>query len=486
VHDDTIDALHAALGPGGLLRGDEIEARHCGDLHGRSGERPIAVARPRDTAQVARVLTLCHAARLPVVTHGGRSGLVRACLPRAGELVLTTERMSAIEEVDADDSTATVQAGVILQSLEERLQPEGLLFPLDLGGRGSCTIGGNIATNAGGNRVIRYGMTRDLVLGLEAVLADGTVLDGLRPYVKNNTGVDLKQLFIGTEGVLGVVTRAVLRLVPLPGATAVAFCGLASFDQVRALLRHLRRRLRGDLTAFEVLWKDYYSRYLTLPAARRSLPDAHAFYVLTEGSASRDDALQERFEQILGEAIADGVVEDAVLAKSGNEARELWEMRDRAMDVSATMGPHSGFDISLRVAQMSPFADELAQLARELDTSSETLVFGHAGDGNLHVGVSAPRSVSRDDIERAVYGLVRRYRGSISAEHGIGITRLPYLGYTRSDDEIATMRALKHTLDPHWILNPGRLLAEPQATHGRSTGAAGVAVINPWKEVQER
>lgn len=464
MHERTLSDLHTFLGPDGLLLGDRIGERHRGDIHGNLGVPPIAVARPRDTAEVSRVLATCSAAGIPVVTHGGRSGLVLSCSTREGELVLSTERMTAIESIDPDACTAVVQAGVVLQTLQERLEPDGLSFPLDLGGRGSCTIGGNIATNAGGNRVIRYGMTRELVLGIEAVLADGTVLDGLKPFIKNNTGVDLKQLFIGSEGVLGVVTRAVLRLIPKPQDTAVALCGLADFAQVRALLRHLRQRLGGDLTAFEVLWKDYYTRYLTLQKARLAMPDAHDFYVLVETSGSRDDGLQERFERALGEAIEQEIVENAVVAKSGAESLQLWEMRDLALEVSRTMGPSSGFDVSLRIADMAAFAGDLAALARGIDARCETLVFGHAGDGNLHLGVSHPLEVAdgKSRVESAVYDLVRRYGGSVSAEHGIGVTRLAYLGHTRTEAEIATMRALKNTLDPDWILNPGRVfLREP-------------------------
>jgi len=456
----TLVTLGEILGPSGLLVGDDIGDRHRGDIHGNLGEPPIAVARPRDTAQVSQVLAACNAAGIPVVTHGGRSGLVLSCATRAGELVLSTERMTGIESIDADACTATVQAGVVLQTLQERLEPEGLSFPLDLGGRGSCTIGGNIATNAGGNRVIRYGMTRDLVLGLEVVLSDGTVLDGLKPFIKNNTGVDLKQLFIGSEGVLGVVTRAVLRLVPKPEDTAVALCGLAGFDGVRALLRHLRRRLGGDLTAFEVLWQGYYTRYLGLHPAGAPMPDAHRFYVLTESSGSGGDGLQERFERALADAIDEGIVDDAVIAKSGSEAAALWHMRDLAIEVSRTLGPHVGFDVSLRIADMDAFAGELEAVACGLGAGCQTLVFGHAGDGNLHLAVSHSQDTGVDKaaVEEAVYDLVRRYGGSISAEHGIGISRRAYLGHTRTSAEIDAMRALKRTLDPYGILNRDRVL----------------------------
>ncbi|MEN9313788.1 MAG: hypothetical protein RIS35_181 [Pseudomonadota bacterium] len=462
--------LERILGPGGLLLGDAIDARYREDLLGRAGECPVAVIRPRNTDEVSQALKLCNDAGVPVCTQGGRSGLVQSVLPHPGEVVLSMELMNAVESIDADAATAIVQSGVVLQALQEKLEPHGLAFPLDLGGRGSCTIGGNASTNAGGNRVIRYGMTRDLILGLEAVLADGTVLDGLKPFVKNNTGTDLKHLFIGSEGTLGVITRLVLRLVPKPTATGVAFCGLAGFGQVRALLRHLRAELGGELTAFEVLWKDYYTRFLVLKPGMGSMPDAHPFYVLTEASGSDEAALRERFERALGAALEQGILDDAVIAKSGAEGEALWHMRDMAVEVGGTLGPHAAFDVSLRIADMERFAVELDAAARALDARCATLVFGHAGDGNLHLAVARPRDL--DDgykrIERAVYALVRQYGGSVSAEHGIGMSRREYLGHTRTPAEIEVMRALKRTLDPKNTLNPDRVIARDARGNAQS------------------
>lgn len=461
MHESALNELREALGPDGLVAGPAIDERYLRDINGQMGERPLALARPRDTAGVAQVLRVCNAAGIPVVPQGGQTGLVLSCRTSSNELLLSTDRMNAIESVDPDGGTALVQAGVVLQVLQEHLEPQGLSFPLDLGARGSCTIGGNIATNAGGNRVIRYGMTRDLVLGLEVVLADGTVLDGLRPYIKNNTGVDLKQLFIGTEGVLGVITRAVLRLVPLPAQVLVAFCALPDFDHVRALLRHLRARLGGNLTAFEVLWQDYYTRYLTLRHSRPPLPDAHDFYVLVEASGSAQDDLQSLLEDALGEAMEQDIIDNVVVAKSAGESEDIWHMRDSAVDVARTTGSHSSFDVSLRIAEMAAFADELEGVVQGISPDAQVVIFGHAGDGNLHliIGWGKAGKAIKKPLETAVYELVRRYAGSVSAEHGIGVARLPYLGHTRSAAEIRTMQTLKHALDPNGILMPGRVLA---------------------------
>ncbi|MCP5264862.1 MAG: FAD-binding oxidoreductase [Burkholderiaceae bacterium] len=457
----VVDALRAAIGRAAVLVDGDIDERFLLDVLGNRGEAPLAVVRPASTDEVSKTLAICNDLGVAVVPQGGRTGLVRATLPQRGEVVLAMERMNRIEHIDVDAGTAIVQAGVVLQALHDALEPHGLAFPLDLGGRGSCTIGGNISTNAGGNRVIRYGMARDQVLGLEAVLADGTVLDGLKPFIKNNTGIDLKHLFIGSEGVLGVVTRLALRLIPRPAAASVAFCGLSDFAAVRALLRHLRARLSGDLTAFEVLWKDYYTRYLTLHQGAVPMPDAHEFYVLVESSTGDDEASQARFEQALHDAIDEGIVADAVVAKSGVESNTLWTMRDMALEVGMTLGSHCGFDVSLRIADMDAFANELADAARKLHPDSRVLVYGHAGDGNLHVAFSRPPDMQQtfEDINAVVYGLVARLGGSTSAEHGIGMSRRAWLGHTRTPAEIEAMRAIKRTLDPRNTLNPDRIFA---------------------------
>ena len=367
--------------------------------------------------------------------------------------------MSAIESVDADAGMATVQAGVILQTLQEHVDAMGFLFPLDLGGRGSCTIGGNIATNAGGNRVIRYGMTRELVIGLEAVLADGTVLDGLTPVIKNNTGPDLKQLFIGSEGVLGVVTRAILRLVPKPADRAVALCAAPDFLSIRALLRRARSGLGGELTAFEVMWNSYYSRAVQVAGKAPPIAGGHPFYALVEASGADAAVLSRRLESTLNAALEDGSVLDAVVAKSSAEIDHLWHLRDISIEVSRLMLPLVPFDVSVPVAAMEPFVNRLNAAVLALDPRCDTLVFGHVGDGNLHIGVHRPeeRPELFERIEETVYSLVGEYRGSVSAEHGIGVLKRDFLHHTRSHAEIAAMRALKRALDPKGILNPGRI-----------------------------
>lgn len=459
---DALRALQQDLGPRGFLGGTDIDERYLVDIKGRRGAVPLAVLRPAGTAEVARALKLCHAAEIPVVTQGGRTGLVLSHLPQPGEVVLSMERMNAIEEIDADAAMARVQCGAVLQAIQDRVAAAGLLFPLDLGARGSCTIGGNISTNAGGNRVIRYGMTRELIVGLEAVLADGTVLDGLKPVIKNNTGVDLKHLFIGTEGIMGVVTRAILRLVPRPAERNVALCALPSFGAVRALLRQARQRLGGELTAFEVMWDSYFSRAVTLVPKTPPLAPGQPYYALVEAS-SIEAGGAERLERLLHEALEAGVVSDAVIAKSGAEVEAIWKLRDLSVEVNSLIAPLVTFDVSLPIADMERFVPQFQDAARAIDARCETIVYGHLGDGNLHLTVHQPaeRPETVRMIQEAVYALVGRWGGSISAEHGIGVAKRDFLPHSRSRAEIAAMHALKNALDPKHLLNRGRILEHP-------------------------
>jgi FAD/FMN-containing dehydrogenase len=456
-----IDDLRAAFDTTTVLTGADIGARYHTDMAGVAVAPPLAVMRPRSTEDVSAFLKLCHDARVPVTTQGGMTGLVRATMPLAGEIVLSMERMNAIEEVDTGGGVVITQTGVPLQKLQERVGENGFMFPLDLGARGSCTIGGNISTNAGGNRVIRYGMTRDLVLGLEAVLADGTILKGVRKYIKNNTGIDLKQLFVGTEGTLGVVTRAALRIFPAPAEQQVALCALESFDKVRALLDLARTRLAGDLTAFEVMWNEYYRLTTELvKGVAAPLPTSHPFYVLLEASGSDAERIRSDLEAMLETALEPGIILDATIASSGAAAAAIWKIRDSSVELGRAIGPNGvGFDISLAIGEMQAFADTVnRELKEKIDPAAYAIVFGHAGDGNLHVNVRYSPAVDKyEEVSKLVYGLTADFAGSISAEHGIGLLKRPYLKLSRTEGEIETMRTLKRALDPHGILNPGRI-----------------------------
>jgi FAD/FMN-containing dehydrogenase len=456
VATDLIERLRSSLSDGTVLTGDEAAAAAASPWT-RLG-MPRAVLRPRSTDEVATILRLAHAAGQPVTAWGGKTGLVEGC--RAdGALALSLERMNKIEAIDAGAGVMVVQAGCVLQSACEAAEAEGLLLPLDLGARGSATIGGNISTNAGGNRVIRYGMMRELVLGLEAVLADGTVVSSMNRLIKNNTGYDLKQLFIGSEGTLGVVTRAVIRLAPLPASQNVAFLGVGSFVQLPRLLRRLETELGGALSAFEVMWDDYYQLVTTEPARGRPvLADRYPYYVLVEAAGADPAQMEARVEAVLAGALEAGDADDVVIARTKAECAQIWALRD---DVAQTgrNRPIFTFDVSLGVADMEAYVADLRETLAARWPAPTCVVFGHLGDGNLHVivGVGESGPETRHAVEEIVYRPLGPIGGSISAEHGIGLQKRAFLSLSRSATEIALMRTLKQALDPKGILNPGKI-----------------------------
>lgn len=454
---DLIEHLKAELGPGGVLEGEDA-AEKARTPWGRLGE-PRAVLRPRSTADVSAILRAAHTAGEPVTAWGGKTGLVDGTRAEGG-LALSLERMSRIEEIDVVGRSMTVEAGCVLQTACEAAEAEGMLLPLDLGARGSATIGGNISTNAGGNRVIRYGMMRDMVLGLEAVLADGTVVSSMSHLIKNNTGYDLKQLFIGSEGTLGVVTRAVLRLRTAPASQNTAFVAVSAFEHLPRLLRSIEQGLGGTLSAFEVMWLDFYKLVTSAPAkGRRLLPADHPYYVLIEAMGGDQAGDAERFERVLGEALEAGDIDDAVIAKSQSERDEMWALRD---DVGQTgrNRPVFAFDVSLGLKHMEAY---VAKVRGDLEArwpAMTLMVFGHLGDGNLHLiaGVGDAAAETRHAVEETIYRPLLPIGGSISAEHGVGLQKREFLPLSRSPNEIALMRTLKHALDPKGILNPGKIL----------------------------
>jgi len=461
---DVVDALVQALGPEAVLTGEAVHERRAG-IWRKDHIAAKALLRPDSTATVSRALAICNEFRQPVVAHGGLTGLVESAITAPEDVALSLERLDRIEAIDPVNRTMTVQSGVVLQTLQEAAEAEGLMFPLDLGARGSCTIGGNIATNAGGNRVIRFGMTRDMVLGLEAVLADGTVLSSMNRMIKNNAGYDLKQLFIGSEGTLGVVTRAVLRLREQPRSVATLLVAVEEFDRLPALLKHLDGALGGAVSAFEVMWRAFYSLVTTDPAPHLPpIPGEYPYYVLIEVMGAGTD----RVEEALADALDRVLIADAVMAQSEQQRGQLWAMRD---DVAQCFryAPTITFDVSLPVSAMAGYVDEVDGRLRERFPEMRNFVFGHMGDGNLHL-VVAPGERGGDvraQVEACVYEPLAALGGSVSAEHGVGLEKRPYLSICRSAAEIELMRRLKAALDPHGILNPGKIF-EPAAAAGQA------------------
>jgi len=455
----NLQTLIDIVGPDGVLTGDDVRARSV-SWADHSPCQALAIVRPANTEQVSRVLAACNAARQPVVPMGGLTGLVRGCVAGPGEVALSLERMHSIEAVDPIGRTITLEAGVPLQVVQDEAEKHGLLYPVDFGARGSAHIGGSVATNAGGNGVIRYGMTRDSVLGLEAVLADGTVISSMNRMIKNNAAYDLKHLFIGSEGTLGIVTRLVLRLREIPRSTQTALVGCATFSDVTSLLKHMDASLGGSLSAFEVMWNEFF-RLVTTPPSKGTAPlsQDYPYYVVIESSGGDEARDQAQFEESLGAAIESGLVADAVIATSKAQRDSIWALRDD-VEQFFRMGMPVTFDISLPVGEMEAYvADALARLEKEWP-AYRRFVFGHLGDGNLHFIVAGPPSrEAKHGIERCVYEPLAARSGSVSAEHGIGLEKQPWLPLSRSPAELALMQQIKRALDPNGILNPGRVLA---------------------------
>ena len=462
---NLLDELVGIVGETGVLTGDAVSSRSAGIWRSDTIQAK-AIIRPRSTDEVSAVMKRCHAANQTVIAHGGLTGLVEAQITAPDDVVVSLERLNAIEDVNIIDRTMTLQAGVVLQAVQEAADDVGLMYPLDIGGRGSCTIGGNIATNAGGNRVIRYGMTRDMVLGVEAVLADGTVVSSMNQMIKNNAGYDVKQLFIGSEGSLGIVTRAVLRLREKPKSQETMLVAVDGFEKLGELLKTMDAELGGTLSAFEVLWNDYY-RLVTTPPAKQQAPlgQDYPYYALIEAMGGDPDADHERVEAALMRAYEAGLVMDATMATSEAQRMELWAIRD---DVEQTMRftPCFVFDVSMRISRMEGYVEEVNRRLEATFGEYHNFTFGHIGDGNIHFAVSAgaDEHSARRGVEAAVYEPLRAIEGSVSAEHGVGLEKKPYLSICRSEEEIALMRTMKAALDPKAILNPGKIFETTTAT----------------------
>jgi FAD/FMN-containing dehydrogenase len=456
---ELFDALRAIVGDAGVLTGEDVSARYPGFF--MSGIGADAIVRPRDTAEVSRIMALCHAAGQPVVVHGGMSGWVRATQTRAGEIALSLERMNAVEEVDIVNRSAVVQAGVVLETFDRALEDHGLTFPLDLGGRGSCHLGGNASTNAGGMRVIRYGMMREQVLGLEAVLADGRIVSSMNRMIKNNTGYDLKHLFIGSEGTLGVITRLVLRLRERPTSSSTAIVCAETFEQIAKLLRHMDGRLGGLLSAFELVDNSFYRVNTDHGRHDTPLSPDRKFYAIIEALGSNQESDAALFEETLMAAADLGLFDDAVIAKSDRDRRAIWEIREDLEHVVREFQPFYAFDVSLPVGEMAQYMIDVKQRLIARFPEGRIAFLGHVGDGNLHIAIGAGVPEDRHQIERCVYEPLRPFSGSVSAEHGIGLEKKEWLSVSRSADERGLMSEMKRLFDPKNILNPGKVFDQP-------------------------
>lgn len=436
----------------------DVLDKHACDWTNVDRQRPLAVLRPRSVAEVSLALKTCHEQGLAVVPQGGLTGLAGGATPRPGQVVLSLERLKGIEEIDGDSATMTVLAGTPLEAAQEAAAEAGLYLALDIGSRGSCQIGGNIATNAGGNHVIRYGMARAQVLGLETVLADGTVLTSLSKVMKNNAGYDLNQLFIGSEGTLGIVTRVVLRLHAQAPSKVTVLVATADYPATVKLLRRLQADL-GEVSGFEAMWPDFYRHVVTHPSTgAKPLEPIYPFYALVEYQGNEPERDRERVEACLAEAIDVGEALDGVIAQSEREARSFWKIREgQPLD---TLPYLINFDVSAPTAQLGDLAARIDDALKRRWPDGQFFVYGHVGDGNIHLSAYAGGTMESvaHEMDDIVYGEVRRIGGSISAEHGIGTLKRAYLGHSRSPAEIEVMRKIKAALDPKGILNPGKVI----------------------------
>jgi FAD/FMN-containing dehydrogenase len=429
------------------------------------GQTPM-VLRPGSITEVSRILKLANETSTPVVPQGGNTGLVGGQIAFNNEIVLSLTRLDRIREVDPASSTLTCEAGVTLQRAREAAAAVDRLYPQLLPSEGSCTIGGNLSTNAGGTAALAYGIARSHVLGLEVVLADGRILDNLNKLKKDNTGYDLKNLFVGAEGTLGVITAAVLRLVPLPRAIETAFIGLPSAQAALALFAIANDRAAGCVTSFELMTRLGIEMVLRHAAGSRDpLQKPYPWYVLVELSSQRQTGLRELLEEILGEGLPRGLVLDAAIADSLEQAKAFWRLREMFGEVQRHEGGSIKHDVSVPVAAVPDFIAEANTAVAVVLPGARPVPFGHLGDGNIHYNVSQPVGADRaeflgrwNDVNAAVFAVVKKFGGSISAEHGVGVMKRDLLPSVKDPVALDLMRKIKHLLDPNNILNPGKVL----------------------------
>ncbi len=454
------DRLEQLLGPR-LLTGDALQQRYCHIWQMDKPLQAVALALPKSTEEVSKILSICHELNQPVSIHGGLTNLVGGTETKQEELVLSLEKMNAIEELDIQSKTMTVQSGVILEQIQSHSKENDLFFPLNFGAKGSAQIGGIISTNAGGLRVFRYGMTRQLVLGLEAVLADGTVINSMKKIIKDNSGYDLKQLFVGSEGTLGIVTRAILKLQELPTSRTTAFVAVESYNKVMRLLRLAEKSFGGKLSGFELVWQNFYKMATSPPSLMKPPLETEApYYVLIESLGNDKEGEHNILMTLLEEALESDLIKDAALADTQSDFDWFWKIREDVHAVKSQFNLDQHFDISLPIPLIG---HQLAEINRQLEGLAGVtrfVTFGHVADGNIHLIVDKENSSPEltKAINAIVYGPLKAIGGSVSAEHGIGTHKKAYLNLCRTEEEIGLMKLLKKTMDPKGILNRGRIL----------------------------
>ncbi len=458
---DTVISELLKLGGIDILLDEAVKERYH---HIWNMDEPLnakAIALPKSTAELSQILRICYAHAQAIAVHGGLTNLVGGTETNENEVVISLEKMNAIEEVDIQSRTMTVQAGVILEHIQNKAKENDLLFPLNFGAKGSAQIGGIISTNAGGLRVLRFGMTRNLVLGLEAVLADGTIVASLKKIIKDNSGYDLKQLFVGSEGTLGIVTKAVLKLVEAPKSRNSAFVAFDDYAKVVHFLKFIDKGLAGTLSGFELIWGKTY-QMMTSPPAQAKPPLAHgfAYYVLIESLGSDMQNDLQKMQNLLEEAFEKDLIKDAALAQSQSNLDWFWTIREDVHVLKSQCNHDQHFDISLPIPNIGEVVEAITQKLYKIPKVEQVCSFGHVADGNIHfiIGKSEQTPELIHQINEIVYSPLQELGGSVSAEHGIGLHKKKYLHLCRTPTEIALMQQLKKSLDPKGILNRGKIL----------------------------
>ncbi len=463
-----LEALARIVGQAHVLTDPALIASHLEEPRGLYRGRTLALVRPADTREVAAVVAYCNTARIPLVPQGGNTGLVGGQTPDESgrEIILSLRRLNRIREIDPLADAMIVEAGVTLAEAQAAAAGADRLFPLSLASEGSCTIGGNLATNAGGVAVLAYGNARDLTTGIEVVLADGRVVEALSKLRKDNTGYDLKNLFIGAEGTLGIITAAALKLFPRPRSRSTAFVGLADPHRALALLQMARERIGQGLTSFELMPRIGLEFSLSYrPTLRDPLAGRHAWYVLVEASSQTEGGLDDAMTELLGAALEREIIDDASLAVSLDQRDAFWAIREDLSDAQKPQGGSIKHDVSVPVGAVPAFIDEASAAVEAFMPGARVVAFGHLGDGNIHFNVSQPVGADKQAfldqwsaMNEVVHAVVARHSGSISAEHGIGRLKRDLLAETKDPVALDVMRKLKSALDPHGILNPGKVL----------------------------
>lgn len=456
---NIVDQLKEKIGKDKVLTGTAVKQRYHHIWKMDQELQAKAVILPRSTNDVSAILKLCNGANQRVSIHGGLTNLVGGTETHEDEIVIALEKMNAIEEVDPKSRTITVQSGVILENIQVAAKKEDLLFPLNFGAKGSAQIGGIISTNAGGLRVFRYGMTRNLVLGLEAVLADGTIISSMKKIIKDNSAYDVKQLFVGSEGTLGVITKAIVRLVESPKSRVSAFVGINDYSQVVKLLKFMDKGLGGTLSSFELIWRETYGLMTSPENIKLPLPNNYKYYVLLDSLGNNHKNDIQILESLLEEALEVGIILDAVMASSQSDLEWFWQIREDVNVIASHCAYDQHFDISLPIPLIGDFVDNVLATITDIEGVQGCYAFGHVADGNIHfiVDKMSEEDSLRMSINDLIYKPLQPIGGSVSAEHGIGIHKKAYLHLCRTFNEIQLMKTLKNTMDPKGILNRGKI-----------------------------